>query len=80
MKLNKTIFKSSFYINFIIGFVVFILLNIVLSKFLINKKIDLTEDKLFTLSANTKSVIRELNEQIKIQFFFSIHLAKIFLR
>ncbi len=65
----RTFFKNSILINFIIALIVFISVNIIITKVIINKKIDLTEDKLFTLSSNTKSVIEELNEQIKIQLF-----------
>ena len=55
----KTFFKNSIIINFIIALIVFISVNIIITKVIINKKIDLTEDKLFTLSSNTKSVIEE---------------------
>ena len=58
----RTFFKNSILINFIIALIVFISVNIIITKVIINKKIDLTEDKLFTLSSNTKSVIEELNE------------------
>ena len=70
MNFNKNFFKNSISINIAIALVFFISINIIFSKILINKKIDLTEDKLFTLSTNTKNVIKELNEQIKIQLFF----------
>ena len=66
MNFNKNFFKNSISINIAIALVFFISINIIFSKILINKKIDLTEDKLFTLSTNTKNVIKELNEQIKI--------------
>ncbi len=72
----RTFFKNSILINFIIALIVFISVNIIITKVIINKKIDLTEDKLFTLSSNTKSVIEELNEQIKIQLFFSESLSR----
>ena len=73
MNFNKNFFKNSISINIAIALVFFISINIIFSKILINKKIDLTEDKLFTLSTNTKNVIKELNEQIKIQLFFLSH-------
>ena len=76
MNFNKNFFKNSISINIAIALVLFISINIIFSKILINKKIDLTEDKLFTLSTNTKNVIKELNEQIKIQFFFSESLSR----
>ena len=70
MTFIKTFFKNSIIIDFIIAFVVFISVNIIILKVIINKKIDLTEDKLYTLSSNTKSVIEELNEQNKNTTFF----------
>jgi len=76
MNFNKNFFKNSISINIAIALVLFISINIIFSKILINKKIDLTEDKLFTLSTNTKNVIKELNEQIKIQLFFSESLSR----
>ena len=76
MNFNKNFFKNSISINIAIALVFFISINIIFSKILINKKIDLTEDKLFTLSTNTKNVIKELNEQIKIQLFFSESLSR----
>ena len=76
MKYNKAFNKNSILVNIIISLIIFVLINIIFSKIIINKKIDLTADKLFTLSSNTKSVIEELNEQIKIQLFFSESLSR----
>ncbi len=56
--------------------ILFLFLNIVLSGVLTNNKIDLTYDKLYTVSDNTKEIIKNLNEPIKIQFFFSNSLSK----
>ena len=39
-------------------------------KILVNKKIDLTTDKLYTVSENTKSIINNLSEPINIKLFF----------
>ena len=63
-------------IKFIIYSLVFLLINIIFSGLLINSKIDLTHDKLYTVSDNTKEIISALNEPIKIQFFFSNSLSK----
>ena len=46
MNFNKNFFKNSI-INIAIALVFFISINIIFSKILINKKIDLTEDKLY---------------------------------
>ncbi len=75
MLLKKKL-KNTIFFNVVIAVLAFIALNIIITKTIINKKIDLTEDKLFTLSTNTKNVINELNEQIKIQLFFSESLSR----
>ena len=74
--LVKKKLKNTIFFNVVIAVLAFISLNIIITKAIINKKIDLTEDKLFTLSTNTKNVINELNEQIKIQLFFSESLSR----
>ena len=76
MIIKKSLYKNSIFINFVLSVIAFISINIILSKLLINKKIDLTEDNLFTLSTNTKNIIENLNEQIKIQLFFSESLSR----
>ena len=60
----------------LIAFLSLLVLNIIISNTLINNKIDLTNDKLYTLSSNTINVIKNLNEQIKVQFFFSKSLSQ----
>ena len=57
---------------------VFLFFNLVIAKVFINKKIDLTNDKLFTVSENTKNIIKDLNEPITIKLFFSNSLSKEF--
>ena len=76
MIIKKDFIKNSIFINFLIGLVVFVSINIILAKIIINKKIDLTQDNLFTLSSNTKNIVKNLNEQIKIQLFFSESLSR----
>ena len=76
MIIKKGFIKNSMIINFLIGLVVFVSINIILAKIIINKKIDLTQDNLFTLSSNTKNIVKNLNEQIKIQLFFSESLSR----
>ena len=76
MIIKKDFIKNSMFINFLIGLIVFVSINIILAKIIINKKIDLTQDNLFTLSSNTKNIVKNLNEQIKIQLFFSESLSR----
>ena len=46
MIIKKDFIKNSMFINFLIGLVVFVSINIILAKIIINKKIDLTQDNL----------------------------------
>ncbi len=76
MIIKKNLLKNSVFLNIFLALVTFVSINIILAKVLVNKKIDLTEDNLFTLSSNTKNIVKSLNEQIKIQLFFSQSLSK----
>ena len=67
---NLKLFKFLFLIF------LFLFFNIIVINFLTNKKLDLTKDNLYTVSANTKSIIKNLNEPISIKFFFSNSLSK----
>ena len=78
--MNISDYRKKIYNNKIIQyfFVTFLFLsfNIIIFKVLVNKKIDLTTDKLFTVSENTKSIIKNLSEPISIKLFFSNSLSK----
>ena len=75
--LKNDILSNNFkYLKFIIFTLLFLFFNVILSGILVNTKLDLTADRLFTLSNNTKDIIKELNEPIKIQLFFSNALSK----
>ncbi len=74
-KIKNISMKFVFYKG-LIAFLSLLVLNIIISNTLINNKIDLTNDKLYTLSSNTINVIKNLNEQIKVQFFFSKSLSQ----
>ena len=74
-KIKNNLMKFVFYKG-LIAFLSLLVLNIIISNTLINNKIDLTNDKLYTLSSNTVNVIKNLNEQIKVQFFFSKSLSQ----
>ena len=78
--MNINDYKKKIYNNKILQyfFVTFLFLsfNIIIFKVLVNKKIDLTTDKLFTVSENTKSIIKNLSEPISIKLFFSNSLSK----
>ena len=67
---NLKLFKFLFLIF------LFLFFNIIVINLLTNKKLDLTKDNLYTVSANTKSIIKNLNEPINIKLFFSNSLSK----
>ena len=78
--MNISDYRKKIYNNKILQyfFLVFLFLffNIIMFKILVNKKIDLTTDKLYTVSENTKSIIKNLSEPISIKLFFSNSLSK----
>ena len=67
---NLKLFKYLFLIS------LFLFFNLIVFKSLTSIKLDLTEDKLYTVSENTKSIIKNLNEPITIKLFFSNSLSK----
>ena len=78
--MNISDYRKKIYNNKTLQYCFFIFLflffNIIMFKILINKKIDLTTDKLYTVSENTKSIIKNLSEPINIKLFFSNSLSK----
>jgi len=72
---RKTIYNNKILQYFFLVFL-FLFFNIIMFKILVNKKIDLTTDKLYTVSENTKSIIKNLSEPINIKLFFSNSLSK----
>ena len=78
--MNISDYRKKIYNNKILQYCFFIFLflffNIIMFKSLANKKIDLTTDKLYTVSENTKSIIKNLSEPINIKLFFSNSLSK----
>ena len=78
--MNISDYRTKIYNNKILQycFLIFLFLffNIIMFKILVNKKIDLTTDKLYTVSENTKSIIKNLSEPINIKLFFSNSLSK----
>ena len=78
--MNISDYRKKIYNNKILQycFLIFLFLffNIIVFKVLVYKKIDLTTDKLYTVSENTKSIIKYLSEPINIKLFFSNSLSK----
>jgi ABC-type uncharacterized transport system involved in gliding motility auxiliary subunit len=56
---------------FVLLAVLFLAVNIVSSLALRRYQIDLTENKLFTLSAGTRDILRNLDEPVRLRFFYS---------
>ncbi len=71
----KNIYKLRVF-KYVLYPTVFLFFNLIIGKILINTKLDLTSDNLFTVSENTTSIIRGLNEPINIKLFFSNSLSK----
>ena len=63
-------------LKFIAVFIFFLLFNLLIPKIFFNSKIDLTADKLFTVSQNTKEILTNISEPIDIKLFFSNSLSK----
>ena len=63
-------------LKFFIFSLLFLLVNTFLVRSLFNIKLDLTADRLYTVSQNTKEIISNLNEPINIKLFFSNSLSK----
>ncbi len=57
-------------------FVLFVAINIVSSRTLDTAQLDLTADKLYTLSPGTKSVLAKIGEPITLRFYFSDALGR----
>lgn len=55
--------------------VLFIAFNVLAGTLLTQRRIDLTENKLFTLSEGTQKVLANLNEPVSLRYFFSKKLA-----
>ena len=74
----KTYLINNIFFKIFIIFCFFISFNIIFFKGIKNIAFDFTKDKLYTISKNTVDVIQDINEQIKIQLFFSDTLSKNF--
>lgn len=59
-----------------ITIVLVIAINVVSNMFLSGKRIDLTEEKLFTLTDGTRSIVNNLEEPITLRFYYSRKLAQ----
>jgi len=60
----------------VLALVVFVAINIVANRTLSTTRLDLTADRLFTLSAGTKSVLAKIEEPLTLRFYFSDRLGR----
>ncbi len=62
-------------LTLILAAILFLSVNLLSNTVLHSARFDLTEDKLYTLSAGTLGVISKLDEPVRLQFFYSERLA-----
>ena len=63
-------------LSVILSILIFFSINIITNNMLASSRIDFTENKLYSLSDGTKSLLKNLNEPIHIRFFISSNLVK----
>jgi len=69
--------KGSFtLIGVLLALVLFLALNLVTNATLRSARLDLTEDRIYTLDEGSKAIARELDEPIHLYFYFSRSLAQ----
>jgi len=59
------------YIGLAVLSVLFVIINIVSNQVFRTSRIDLTEEKLYTLSNASQGIIKDLNDPVKLKFYFS---------
>ena len=63
-------------LSVILSILIFFSINIITNNMLASSRIDFTENKLYSLSDGTKSLLQNLNEPIHIRLFISSNLVK----
>ncbi len=63
--------RVDFMVAILVATVIFLGVNVIAKSVFYGSAIDLTEDKIFTLSDETKTVIQELDEPLDVKFFYS---------
>jgi len=66
-------------LSILLSIIIFFSINIITNNMLSSSKIDFTENKLYSLSNGTKSLLLNLNEPIHIRLFVSSNLVRKFL-
>ncbi|WP_443643456.1 GldG family protein [Candidatus Levibacter sp. Uisw_134_01] len=63
-------------LSIVLSILIFFSINIITNNMLASSRIDFTENKLYSLSDGTKSLLKNLNEPIHIRLFISSNLVK----
>lgn len=71
MSADKSMSKTISYTGLLMLAILFVLVNMLSGNLLKNFRIDLTQDKLYTLSDGTRNIIDSIQEPITLNYFFS---------
>lgn len=63
--------RSSAYLTIALGVVLFVAVNITANSWLNSSQLDLTQNRLYTLSPGTKATLTKLQEPVTLRFYFS---------
>ena len=70
---SKKLFTAT---GLILAVVLFVAFNTLSRSFFRSARLDLTQEKLYTLSAGSRNILSDLHEPIRLRFFFSKKVAK----
>lgn len=73
----SSVYKSRFVIGIISAIVLFVATNILFDYFMTNARLDLTENKLYTLSEGMRKTIEKIDEPITLRLYFSDKLQRV---
>jgi ABC-type uncharacterized transport system involved in gliding motility auxiliary subunit len=71
MSSEKTMSKTISYSGLVILAILFVLVNMISGNLFKSSRVDLTEDKLYTLSSGTLSILKGIEEPVTLHYFFS---------
>jgi ABC-type uncharacterized transport system involved in gliding motility auxiliary subunit len=63
-------------LGLVLAAVIFVSVNVLANRFLPNAHVDLTEQKLYTLSDGTRAILNRIDEPITLKFFYSSQLGE----
>jgi ABC-type uncharacterized transport system involved in gliding motility auxiliary subunit len=74
--INKLLIKKPFLISVVSIIIIFLSVNYINLKINLNIGVDLTESKTFSVSKGTKSVLKNIEEPMTVNFYYSRDVAK----